>query len=268
MQAAATIAFYLGVIAYSAASTLFFLELVRAGTLHAAWAPRALFVAGVMHTVHVGASALLARVSPVASIHFALSISALMAVGAFLGLHRRLRIGALGAVIAPLALTFLVGTQFIGAGAAPEDDISRPLLVLHIAANVLGIGLFLLAGASGIFYVVEERRLKRKQLGLTTRMPPLAALDKTSHRLLLAGFPLLTFGIVTGSLFLDQLSSMNAAELLRSLLGYASWLLLALVLVLRRVVGWSGRRAAYGTLAGVAGVLLVMLVYVFRVAPG
>lgn len=268
MLAVATIAFYLGVIAYSAASTLFFLDLVRSGTLRAAWGPRALAVGGGLHVIHVLTASLATHAYPFESIHFALSLSALMAVGSFLALHTRLRIGALGAVIAPLALTFLVATQFVGQSDPREEAIARPLLVLHVAANVLGVGLFLLAGASGIFYVVEERRLKKKKLGLTSRLPPLAALDKTSHRLLVAGFPLLTFGIVTGSLFLDQLSALNGGELTRSLLGYASWLVLAAVLLLRRVIGWSGRRAAYGTLAGVGCVLLVMLFYVFRVAPG
>lgn len=268
MQSAATIAFYLGVIAYSAASTLFFLELVRVSAPKAAWGPRALAFGGAFHAGHVVAASLLSNMCPVGSLHFGLSLSALMAVGAFLALHRRFRIHALGALIAPLALTFLVGAQFVGQGGGPDDAGSRPLLVLHIAANVAGVGLFLLAGASGIFYVIEERRLKRKQLGLASRLPPLAALDKTAHRLLLAGFPLLTFGVVTGSLFLDQMRGMDAAEVLRSLLGYVSWLLLGIVLLLRRSIGWSGRRAAYGTLAGVGCVLLVVLFYVVRVSPG
>jgi ABC-type uncharacterized transport system permease subunit len=268
MESVATIAFYLGVIAYSAASTLFFLELVRSGGVKVAWAPRLLALGGALHATHVTTASLFTHTCPVESMHFALSFSALMAVGAFLIVYRRFPIHALGAVVAPLALTFLVGSQFVGRSAAPDEAISRPLLALHIAANVVGVGLFMLAAAAGIFYVVEERRLKRKQLGMTTRMPPLATLDKTAHRLLLAGFPLLTFGVVTGSLFLDHLSGMNAPELVRSLLGYASWLVLALVLLLRRLIGWSGRRAAYGTLAGVGCVLLVMLFYVFRVAPG
>jgi hypothetical protein len=41
---------------------------------------------------------------------------------------------------------------------------------------------------------------------------------------------------------------------------------LAAVLVLRRVAGVRGRRAAYGTLAGVLCVLLVIVVYAVR--PG
>ncbi|HEY8943945.1 MAG TPA: hypothetical protein VIM73_06780, partial [Polyangiaceae bacterium] len=160
-----TIAFYLGVIAYSAASTLFFLELVRAGGFSASWGPRALALGGVFHAGHVASASLLSNTCPVGSLHFALSFSALMAVAAFLVLYRRFRIHALGAIVAPIALTFLVGSQFVGRGAEADEAISRPLLVLHVAANVLGVGLFLLAGASGVFYVVEERRLKRKQLG-------------------------------------------------------------------------------------------------------
>jgi len=268
MTDVATVAFYLGVIAYSAASTLFFLDLARAGTGLGTWGPRALSAGALFHAGHVVVASLLTRICPVETLHFALSFSGLMAVGAYLLLRRRLRIDALGALIAPLALTFLIGAQFVSESPGVDQALPRPLLVLHIAANVLGVGLFLLAGASGAFYVVEERRLKKKQLGLASRLPPLAALDKTAHRLLLAGFPLLTFGIVTGSLFIEQLSSMDASELLRSLLGYASWILLAIVLLLRRIVGWTGRRAAYGTLAGVGCVLLVVLVYIFRVSPG
>jgi ABC-type uncharacterized transport system permease subunit len=86
-------------------------------------------------------------------------------------------------------------------------------------------------------------------------LPPLDALDLTEHRLLLAGFPLLTFGIVSGAVFAARLDA-------RAALGYTAWVLVAGVLVLRAVAGWRGRRAAYGTLAGVACTLLVLLFYV------
>lgn len=261
------VAFYLGVIAYSVASTLFFVELARPGRAVTAWAPRVLAAGSLVHALHVVAASLLSNVCPVESLHFALSVSALMATLAYLALFRRLRVQALGAVLAPLALAFLVGSQFVSSGDGASISVSRPLLVLHIAANVLGVGLFLLAGTAGAFYVLEERRLKRKRLGALSKLPALSALDKTMHRLLLAGFPLLTFGVVTGSLFVDRIGQMGTAALLRTLLGYASWLLLATVLVGRRLSGWGGRRSAYGTLAGIGGVLLVVLVYALRVSP-
>ena len=81
---------------------------------------------------------------------------------------------------------------------------------------------------------------------------------------LLIGFPLLTFGVVTGALFTQRVVEMGGAALLRTTLGYATWGLLAAVLLLRQIIGLRGRRAAYGTLAGVACVLLVMLVYAVR----
>jgi hypothetical protein len=55
MESLVHVAFYLGVIAYSAASTLFFLDLARRDGLgvRSAWAPRVLAVAGVLHATHL-----------------------------------------------------------------------------------------------------------------------------------------------------------------------------------------------------------------------
>lgn len=256
-------AFYFGMVTYSAASTLFFLDLFRPGPKRRHYAPWLLSLAAVFHATHVVSASFLSKICPVDSLHFALSFSALVAVIVFLALRRRFRLDALGVLVAPIGLSFLLGAEFISLDSATSANVPRALLLLHIAANLLGIGLFLLAGAAGAFYVVEERRLKHKQLGKASRLPPLASLDRAAHRLLLAGFPLLTFGVVTGSMFLDRLTAVHGLELLRSLIGYASWLLFALVLVLRHSAGVGGRRAAYGTLVGVAGVLLVMLAYVF-----
>ncbi|MFZ5889446.1 MAG: cytochrome C assembly family protein [Myxococcota bacterium] len=263
MQLFVSAAFYLGMVAYSAAATLFFLDLLRAPQPRRHYAPWLLALAGVFHATHVVIGSFVSKLCPIDSLHFALSFSALVAVLVFLGLRRRFKLDALGVLIAPLGLSFLLGAEFVSLGSLGSAQVPRSLLLLHIAANLLGMGLFLLAGAAGAFYVVEERRLKHKKLGMATRLPPLASLDRAAHRLLLAGFPLLTFGVVTGSLFLDRLTSVRGLELARSLLGYASWLLFALVLVLRHSAGVGGRRAAYGTLAGVVGVLVVMLAYVF-----
>ncbi len=268
----ATIAFYLGVIAYSVAATLFFLELARkdGDAARAQCAPRLLALGGVLHAIHVVTASLLSHVCPIDSLHFALSFSALIAVAAYLALRERLRLSALGAFIAPIALTFLVGAQFVGQSSEAALGVSRTLLMFHIAANVLGIGLFLIAGAAGSVYLLQERRLRTKKrvASMGSRLPPLDALDMTTHRLLLAGFPLLTFGVVTGAVFSQQLSHPGGAEALRSLLGYATWILLAAVLVLRKTAGFRGRKAAYGTILGVLCMLLVLLMYVVRAGGG
>src|SRR5690606_27211414 len=98
------------------------------------------------------------------------------------------------------------------------------------------------------------------------RLPPLDTLDATEHRLLLAGFPLLTFGVVTGAMFISQIGPLTSMASVRVVLGYATWCLVAGVLTLRALAGWRGRRAAWGTLAGVLCVLIMILMYV--ISPG
>jgi ABC-type uncharacterized transport system permease subunit len=264
----AQIAFYLGVVAYSAASTVFFLELLRADSqkVPGVYGPRLLALGAVIHSGHVVAASLLSSVCPVESLHFGLSLTALGAVVAYLLLRKRFRLHAVGAIVGPLALTFLIGAQFVSSPQAGAE-LPRGLLAFHIASNLLGLGVFLVAGGSSALYVALERRLRNKKLGMSqasSRLPPLDALDRAAHRLLLVGFPLLTFGVVTGAVFTQRVAEGGSAAIFRTVLGYATWGLLAAVLLLRQIIGLRGRRAAYGTLAGVLCVLLVMLVYAVR----
>jgi ABC-type uncharacterized transport system permease subunit len=201
----------------------------------------------------------------VESLNFALSLAALIATLVFLFLRQRSGLHVMGAFVAPLALALLVGSQFVGSSA--KIHVSRSLLAFHITANVFGLGLFLLAGAASVFYLIQERRLRQKRVHLFgRRLPPLDALDATEHKLLLAGFPLLTFGVVTGAMFVNEIGSITSAASIRAGLGYATWILVAAVLILRAAAGWRGRKAAYGTIAGVVCVLLVILMY--AVSPG
>ncbi len=265
MDAAITGAFFAGVVAYSVASTLFLAELYRREGSSPArkWAPRALAVGLVFHGAHVVGASLLTNTCPVRSINFMLSLSAWIAVAGYLSIRARWNFHAIGAVVGPIALTFLVSAEFVSA--RPDDSVPTGLLAVHVTANLLGVGLFILAGAAGAFYLVQDNRLKAKQLGgLSNKLPPLDTLDFTEHRLLVAGFLLLTLGIVTGAVFAGGLGSSSGTGFARVLVAFGTWLLVALVLVLRAVLGWRGRRAAYGTIAGAIGVALVVAVYVLR----
>jgi ABC-type uncharacterized transport system permease subunit len=269
MATVAIIAFYLGVVAYSAAATLFFVDLARSERAPSAqrWAALALGIGAALHGVNLVAAVLDGDVAAF-SLKFALSLCACSLAVAFLAQRRRNHIDAIGVVVAPLSLSLLVGAQFLQ-GSGPTTTFPRTLLLLHVAANILGVGLFLLAGAASAFYLFQERRLKERRVTpLQGKLPPLDALDLTEHRLLLAGFPLLTFGIVTGAVFAARIDSMTGASFARAALAYTTWILVAGVLVLRALAGWRGRRAAYGTLAGVACVLLVIGIYVAHSGGG
>lgn len=272
MEPLGTVAFLAGVVAYSVAATLYFVDLARTegGGAAANWASRTLTVGVVLHAVQIVVASFVLHICPVTSLPFALSLGALVLAVAFLLLRRKRGLSALGVIVAPLSLMLLVGSQFVGAGNV-SSELPTMLIASHVAANLLGFALFALAGAAGALYLFQERRLKAKRHVITGgKLPALDLLDLTEHRLLLAGFPLLTFGVVTGVVFLRGFEQAGADNVLRMALAFVSWALMAWVLVMRAAAGWRGRRLAYGTLLGLGCVLAVLAGYVVRAggAPG
>jgi len=228
--------------------------------------PLLLGIAALAHLAYVTFAGLVARVCPVNSVHFSLSFAAILAVAVYLVARRRFRIDAIGVLLAPFALATILGTFFLGQP-AHANSLGVPFLALHVMANLVGAALFLLAGGSSLLYLVQERRIKHKQAQARIRhLPPLEVLDEAGHRFLVAGFPLLTLGILTGTIWARTLESGTMDEVLRSVLGYATWFVFASVLLLRAAAGFRGRRAAYGTLTGLVCVAAVLVVYLMRPA--
>lgn len=221
-------------------------------------------VGTALHATHIVVSSLVLHVCPVEGMHFAMSVLSMFACVAYLAMRRRWRIDVVGAFVAPLALTFLLASRIVGA-AEPSPRIKSAILPLHVTVNLLGDGLFTLAFAAAVTYLVQENQLKKKHLsGIFRRLPPLDALDKAEHRFLLAGFPLLTVGILTGTIWAGKVEIGSAADITRAVFGYITWILFAGVLLLRAAAGWRGRRAAYGTIAGFGFAVLVLILYLVR----
>jgi ABC-type uncharacterized transport system permease subunit len=222
--------------------------------------------AAALHGVHIIVYSLVLRACPVAGVHFPLSVASLMMGTTYLLLRRRFRIDALGAFVAPLALATMLTSRFIGGGAlTPGARVKSAVLPFHVSVNLLGIALFSLASAAAVLYLLQERRLKEKRLeGLFQRLPPLDALDRAEHRFLLAGFPLLTLGVLSGTVWAVRVDADAVSDLVRAAFGYGTWVVSAAVLLSRASLGWRGRRAAYGTLAGYGCALVVLVLYLLR----
>jgi ABC-type uncharacterized transport system permease subunit len=216
-----------------------------------------------MHAAHIVLWSLLLRVCPVEGIHFSLSVASMLACLAYLVARIRHRIDTVGAFVAPQALAFLLAARFVG----PLDNEPRlrsALLPFHVLSNLLGIALFTLAFAAAVAYLLQESRLKHKKFVGAARLPAVDALDLAEHRFLVAGFPLLTIGVLTGTLWAREIESGGAAMIARLVLSYASWALVGGVLLLRASAGWRGRRAAFGTILGFGLTLLVIAAYLVR----
>ena len=267
MMLLAELVFYVTVTAYAVASALFFAHLARSGgsVRAVAVAPRVMRVAVFFHATYVVLASVVANVCPVKSIHYVASVAALMAATVYLMLRRRLSIDALGAFVAPVCLTFVLGSRFVGVA---DQGVGGWLLAFHVTVNVLGDAFFLLACGAAVLYLVEERRLKQKRAAsIFGKLPPLDALDRAEHVLLWTGFALLTLGIVSGTAWAHRIETGSPAEAARALFAYGSWLLFAAVFIIR-AFGWRGRRAAYLTIAGFVFAVGVLVYYVVRTPGG
>ncbi len=218
-----------------------------------------------LHSAHISIAAFALHICPVQGVHFALNVASLVVVLGYLVMRTRVRIDALGAIVAPFALTFLLGSRSASSHAESPLALRSALLPFHVAANVLGIALFTLASVAAAAYLVQEHLLKSKRLDhWFRRLPPLDALDRAEHGFLLAGFPLLTVGILIGTLWAHGVETGDPTSVARAIFGYASWILFATVLILRAALGWRGRRAAWGTIVGYGFTLAVIVVYLLR----
>lgn len=260
--------FYATSAVYAAACVLFIMHLAGSDRVPTAGklAPKLVLAGVLLHATHIVVSSIVLKICPVEGMHFAMSVVSMLAGAIYLAARVRFRIDVVGAFVTPVALTFLMASHWVGANVQePSSGVKTAILPLHITVNLLGDALFLLAFGAAVAYLVTEQKLKKKQLaGIFQRLPPLDALDQAEHRFLLLGFPLLTLGILTGTVWARRVEMGNPTDLARAGLGYATWLAFATVLFLRAVAGWRGRRAAYGTIAGFGLALLVLALYLWR----
>jgi hypothetical protein len=160
---AVTIAFIGAVVSYSVAATLFFVELVHKAPIAGLrqWGTGTLALGAVLHIGYVVLASVTSHTCPVlSSLPLGVSLTAWLAIVLYLWLGRS-RLHILGAFMAPLALTLLIGAQFVHSGKRVAT-LPRSLLASHVTANLLGLALFLMAAGVATFYLVQSSRLKRK----------------------------------------------------------------------------------------------------------
>jgi cytochrome c-type biogenesis protein CcsB len=195
---------------------------------------------------------------PAATLGESLLVFAWTLVAAFLLFHWRFPIRVLGALAAPLAALMVSGGMILPGGKAGVSPLLKSAwVVVHVGLTFMGLSALTLAGLGGLFYLVQERQIKGKKFGFFyRRLPSLEQLDALNYWCLSVGFPLLTAGMITGSLYaqytLGKFFSFDPKETLTLI----AWMIYAVLLHERLTVGWRGRRPAILALCGL-GVLVV-----------
>lgn len=257
----AKVFFSLTLIAYFSASVLFVAYFLAQRELLCRWGAGVIGLGLACHTVAlILATWTLGRL-PVATLGESLLVFSWALVAAFLLLFWRFPIRVLGALATPLAALLVSWGLILPAGRITVSPLLQSTWVMvHAGLSFMGIAALTLAGLGGLFYLVQERQIKGKKLGFFyRRLPSLEQLDALNYWCLTAGFPLLTGGIITGSLYaqytLGSFFSFDPKEVLTLI----AWLIYAVLLHERLTAGWRGRRAALLALCGFA-VLIITFV--------
>ncbi|MBI2892372.1 MAG: cytochrome c biogenesis protein CcsA [Deltaproteobacteria bacterium] len=261
------VVFYLTIACYAGACGLYLAKLGGAAPRLTGAALPLTGAAVVAHIAWVGLRAMRGE-CPAMGIHSALGGFSVVIVLVFLAVMRRYRLHAVGAFVVPITLLMLLSARFTGDAHELPRGVHRVLLPIHIAANLLGLVAFALAFALAIGYLIQERQLKKKRLvGIFSRLPSLDVLDLVSFRCVTIGFPLLTVGMVLGAVVAQKLGE-EAFVGTAQILAVLTWLLFAVVIALRALVGWRGRRAAIGTVLGFLLAAGVLVSYLLRSGAG
>jgi cytochrome c-type biogenesis protein CcsB len=252
---------YLALVAYYGAAGLWLGFFLAQREWFCRWGAGVMGVGLVCHTLELVWRTWSLGILPVATLGEALLVFAWALVAAFLFLNWRFPIKVLGALVAPLAALAVSGSLILPGKVGVVSPLLQSFwLTIHVILALLGNAALTLAGLGGIFYLVQERQLKGKKFGFFyRRLPSLEQLDALNYWCLTIGFPLLTGGIITGSLYAQYTLGSFWSWDPKEVLTLSAWLVYAVLLHERLAVGWRGRRAA---LLAICGFLLLIITFV------
>ncbi|MCD6305577.1 MAG: c-type cytochrome biogenesis protein CcsB [Deltaproteobacteria bacterium] len=206
-----------------------------------------ILVAGfVFHTVFLGHGYYRLGTAPVLDLRSALSFFAWCLAGVYLVAQVRFKLRVLGSFVAPLA-AFLMS---ISSAVPLAADTVKPLfksiwLTVHVGTVFTGDALLCIAFLAGVMYLIQEGQIKKKRLGsMYSRLPSLATLDSINYHAIIYGFPFLTVGMISGSIYAQVALGHYWQWDPKEVWSLISWLFYAALLHQRLAVGWQGKNAA------------------------
>lgn len=129
-------------------------------------------------------------------------------------------------------------------------------LGFHASVIILGYAAFSLAGAVGLMYIVQESQLRRRRLGTSFMLlPPMMRLESFLGGLVVAGFSLLSLGLISGWFGVRATQADLTQGDAKLLWSVGVWALYLTLLAGRYFLGKSGRWMAWMTLMGCVFVL-------------
>ncbi|MFF4987907.1 c-type cytochrome biogenesis protein CcsB [Streptosporangium saharense] len=159
------------------------------------------------------------------------------AVSAFLFMHLRYRnlfLGAFVTVAAALGLGFSVRYLYVQAGPV-VPALNSYWVAIHVSAAIIASGLFIMAGVSGILFLVRKDS--------AVRLPSRQDLERVAHRAIVVGFPIWTFAVIAGALWADKAWGRYWGWDPKEIWAFITWIAYAAYLHARATAGFKGKAA-------------------------
>lgn len=179
-------------------------------------------------------------------LHQSESLLAFLMMLLFIGVYYLYHTTSPGIVVLPIA--FLLSLSAALAQGAPQ--FASPLLrsgwiYTHIVLILTGYAALFFSFIASVLYLLHERGLKRKDLnGIAGKLPALETIDSIGYKLLLIGFPFMTFGLIAGSVIAQSRYGSSYFLDPKVILSLLMWGVYMVILFTRWNAGWRGRRAA------------------------
>lgn len=247
---------------YGLAAGFYLWHLHRGADMPRRFATPGLLLALVAHSAYLCLHGVMQHQMPFINLFGALVFFAWFLALIYLAIELRFRTTILGAFACLLAVVILSTALCLPRG------ISETLLPalkshwsgVHIVSSLLGYASFTLAFGAAISYILQERLLKARRIGIFQQhLPPLETVDRIAYKSVTFGFFTLTLGIVTGALWAQAAWGHYWNWDPKETWSLITWLVYASYLHLRVMRGWQGRWANRLLIAGFVSILFTFL---------
>ena len=214
----------------------------------------------VLHTANIVQRYVVAGHIPITNFHESTSFFSWSIVLIFFVLQFRYKVSILCSFVMPVVFVLMLSSSMLPQEIKPLSPVLQSYwLTIHTIVAFLGNAAFALAFGVGIMYLVQEHYVKSKHLGgIFGRLPSLQTLDALNYKLITLGFPLLTFAIISGSLWAESAWGSYWRWDPREVWSLTTWFIYAIILHARLIAGWRGKRAA---ILSIVGFIIIIIAF-------
>lgn len=125
----------------------------------------------------------------------------------------------------------------------------QPGLLIHIGLALFAYGTLMIALLFAFQLNYINKKLKYKKISiLHSSLPPLMGVENTLFRILMAGTVLLSFSLLSGFVFLEDMFAQKQAH--KTVFSTVSWCIFVGILFAHRQFGWRGQKVVVSTVIG------------------